>query len=184
MTIKKSKWLWLGLCFVFLMTGCDISPKNKVPNPVQTISTSLTGENIHSITLDSSEIDVIKAFGKPASVDVTEKPKAKYLNYVHTKNDGKLVFCIINNKVERYNFSDKRYRTSRGITIGNTVEDVKKAYGKNYVERTDTDGRVMLFVDKKHKESIEFILDKGKVKNILFQKGMNLEYLKPYGAAL
>jgi hypothetical protein len=42
----------------------------------------------------------------------------------------------------------------------------------------------MLFVDKKHKESIEFLLDKGKVISILFQKGTKLEFLKPYRAAM
>jgi hypothetical protein len=184
MTIKKNEWLWLCLCFVFMMAGCDLSPAHKVPNPVQTKSTSLTGEHVQSVTLDSSEQDVIKAFGKPESVDVTDKPKGKYLNYAPDKKEGKLVFFIVNNKVERYIFSDKRFKTLKGIKIGSTTDEVKKAYGENYVERTDTSGRIIMFVDKKHKESIEFTLDKGKVISILLQKGTKLEYQKPVGAAL
>ncbi|MED1205765.1 hypothetical protein [Heyndrickxia acidicola] len=184
MTILKNKWLWFYLCFVLVVAGCDVSPPNRVPNPVQTKSTSLTGEHIRTVTLDSSEKGVINVFGKPSSVDFTEKPKIKNLTYVQNRKSGKLIFSFVDSKMVRYMFSDQRFKTAKGISIGSTSAEVKKAYGKNYVERTDTSGRVIMYVDKIHKNSIEFIVDKGKVRSILFQKGTKLEFQKPVGAAL
>lgn len=168
--IKFALILTLFLFLFVLISGCD---KNKMTFYENTKSINLSDENIKSITINSDLSEVKKVFGKPKKIETINSPSSKYYIFDDNKEKGELEFKIIKNKVERYLISDNEFKTSNGIAIGDSKENVIKAYGKNYYERTDTGSNIIGYFDKKNKLNLEFAMDKNNKIN-----GMLLEIVK------
>lgn len=65
--------------------------------------------------------------------------------------------------------SNKSIKTSKGINLKSSVDDVIKAYGANYYKRMDDTGvSVIGYVDKKSKVTLEFFNYKNKVTMIRY----------------
>lgn len=65
--------------------------------------------------------------------------------------------------------SDSSIKTSKGINLESSVDDVIKAYGENYYKRKDDSGvPVIGYVDKKSKVTLEFFNYKNKVTMIRY----------------
>lgn len=77
---------------------------------------------------------------------------------IATNKNRQIIRIMINVK------SDNSIKTSKGIGLGNSVDDVIKAYGENYYKRMDDIGiPVIGYVDQKRKVTIEFFNYQNKV---------------------
>ncbi len=147
---------------LFLM-GCDPFTKNKSDFYNNTESINLSEENVNSITLNSTENDVIGAFGKPIEVKNGTNPKSKYLIY-----EG-IEFEMIEDKVNRYYFNNN-YQTARGITVGDTKESVIQAYGENFYERVESGLNTIGYFDKENMTNLEIGFKDNKTVILLIEK--------------
>jgi hypothetical protein len=117
--------LIFSLFMLLFLMGCESFGKSKMEFYNSTESSNLSEENVNSITLNPTENDVIGTFGKPAEVSDVTNPTSKYLIY-----DG-IEFGIIEDKVNRYYFNNN-YQTAKGITVGDTKENVPHNYPMRY----------------------------------------------------
>lgn len=164
----KSKMKFGTLIFsifmlLFLM-GCDPFSKSKTEFYNSTESINLSEENINSITLNSTENDVIGAFGKPIEVSHVTNPKSKYVTY-----EG-IEFRIIENKVTRYNFNNNNYQTAKGITVGDTKESVIQVYGENFYERSESGLDTIGYFDKENMMNLEIGFKENKTVIVIIEK--------------
>ncbi|MBU3178855.1 hypothetical protein KPL47_21325 [Clostridium estertheticum] len=87
-------------------------------------------------------------------------------------NDGLVIATNKNRQIIRIiidDESDKSIKTSKGITLKSSVDDVIKAYGTNYYKRMDDTGvSVIGYVDKKSKVTLEFFNYKNEVTMIRY----------------
>lgn len=149
----------LILCTVAL-SGCST---NKMDLYNKTQGIDLSKEKIDTISLGSKENEVKSKFGKPDSIKEDKGTNSTYLTY-KDKENGFLQFKIVKGIVEQYLLSGKEYKTEKDISKASTREDVIKAYGKHYYERTDSgvNGNVLGYFDKRNKTNIEFSSDENK----------------------
>ena len=147
---------------LFLM-GCDPFAKSKTEFYNNTESINLSEENVNSITLNSTENDVIGAFGKPIEVSDVTNPKSKYLTY-----EG-IEFGIIEDKVIRYYFNNN-YQTAKGITVGDTKENVIQAYGENFYERVESGLDKIGYFDKENMINLEIGFKENKTVVVIIEK--------------
>lgn len=117
-----------------------------------TVSTDLSQEKIGAVSIGSYESEVKDEFGKPDSTN--KDTDSTYLIY-----GEKLEFKIVNGVVERYLFTNNKYKTVKNIYKGSLKEEVIEAYGDNYYERTDTGAEVIGYFDKTNKLNIEFTIN-------------------------
>jgi|GEM_PF-1867473 len=87
-------------------------------------------------------------------------------------NDGLVIATNKNRQIIRIivdDESDKSIKTSKGITLKSSVDNVIKAYGTNYYKRMDDTGvSVIGYVDKKSKVTLEFFNYKNEVTMIRY----------------
>lgn len=148
---------------LFLM-GCDPFSKSKTEFYNNTESINLSGENVNSITLNSTENDVIGAFGKPIEVRNVTNPKSKYVSY------RGIEFGIIENKVIRYYFNNNNYKTAKEITVGDTKENVIQAYGENFYERSESGLDTIGYFDKENMMNLEIGFKENKTVIVIIEK--------------
>lgn len=160
--IKFGTLIFSLFMLLFLM-GCDPFAESKKEFYNSTESINLSEENVNSITLNSTENDVIGAFGKPVAVSKVTNPKSKYLTY-----DG-IEFGIIEDKVNRFYFNNK-YRTAKGITVGDTKEDVIQAYGENFYERVESGLDTIGYFDKENMINLEIGFKENKIALVIIEK--------------
>jgi hypothetical protein len=132
------------------LTGCGT--KNKMDFYKDTVSTDLSQEKIGAVSIGSDESEVKDEFGKPDSTN--KDTDSTYLIY-----GEKLEFKIVNGVVERYLFTNNKYKTVKIIYKGSSKEEVIEAYGDNYYERTDSGAEVIGYFDKTNKLNIEFTIN-------------------------
>ena len=150
----------MGLLFLM---GCDPLAESKKDFYTSTESINLSEENVNSIILNSTENDVIEAFGKPLSVSEVTKPKSKYLTY------NGIEFEMTEDKVNRFYFNTK-YRTAKGITVGDTKDDVIQAYGKNFYERVESGQDTIGYFDKDNRINLEIGFKENKIVLVIIEK--------------
>lgn len=150
------------LMLLFLM-GCDPFARSKTKFYNSTESINLSEEIVNSITINSTENEVIEAFGKPIEVSIVTNPKSKYLTY-----EG-IEFGMIEDKVFRYYFNNK-YQTAKGITMGDTKENVIQAYGDNFYERVESGLETIGYVDKDNMINLEFGFKENKAVVVIIER--------------
>ncbi len=86
------------------------------------------------IVLGMSETDIESIAGEPSKIDGSYKI---YDGVVVRYGDGKAVsFIVANGQFEGAALT--RYKSSRGVGVGTSAEDFKKAYGDSYTEGSET----------------------------------------------
>ena len=155
--------LIFSLFMLLFLMGCDPFAKSKTEFYNSAESINLSEENINSITLNSTENDVIGAFGKPVEVSDDTNPKSKYLTY------NGIEFGIIEDKVNRYYFNNN-YQTAKGITVGDTKENVIQAYGENFYERVESGLDTIGYFDKENMISLEIGFKENKIVLVIIEK--------------
>ncbi|WP_312857265.1 hypothetical protein [Neobacillus endophyticus] len=152
---------------ILFLVGCDPSSNDKMELYNSTKSIDLSDENIKSIFINSTQDKITDVFGKPNFIEWIKQPKSSY--YIFGENDKNydVDFRLFNGKVTRYFISSDKYATNKGISKGDSKDEVIKAYGKNYYERIDTGSNIIGYLDKVKKISIEFGLNNNKVNGII-----------------
>jgi len=90
------------------------------------------GKGFGNLVIGSSKVDdVIRSLGKPDSVEQTKAEYSK--NYIYSRLGFKINFHddTFNTVVTLPNFDGK---TSRGITLRSSLQDIEKVYGSPIVE--------------------------------------------------
>ncbi|SFJ31202.1 hypothetical protein SAMN04487936_101626 [Halobacillus dabanensis] len=152
-----------------ILIGCDPLAKETMDFYESTESIDLSDENIHSISINSSEGDVINTFGKPNEVEKIEDTKSKYLSY-----DG-VEFGVEDEEVIRFfirrtHESSTIYQTAKEIKIGDTKEKVMKEYGENYYERVESGLDTVGYFDKGNRINIEFGFNENEVIAVIIEQ--------------
>ncbi|RWZ60631.1 hypothetical protein EQV77_04875 [Halobacillus fulvus] len=165
----KISIVFTTIIMFFILMGCEPLAKDTMDFYESTESTDLSGENIHSISIHSSENDVINTFGEPTEVEEIENPKSKYLSY-----DG-VEFGFVEDKVvrifiRRTHENSKIYETAREIKIGDSEEQVIKEYGNNYYERVESGLDTLGYFDKDNRVNIEFGFNENKVVAVIMKR--------------
>lgn len=158
----KIKLGTLILMLLFLI-GCDPFSKSKTEFYHTTKSISLSAENVNAITLDSTEKEVTRTFGKPVEVEEVTKPKSKYLIY------NGIEFGVSEDKVFRY-YINKKYQTAKGITVGDHEEKVIQAYGENYYERIEGGLHTIGYFDNENMINLEFAFRENRIVGVIMEK--------------
>ncbi|MCA0983533.1 hypothetical protein LCL89_05630 [Halobacillus yeomjeoni] len=166
--LKKSTVISTIIMFLFLI-GCEPLAKDTMDFYKRTESVDLSGENINSISLNSTENDVINTFGKPTEIEEIEDPKSKYLSY-----DG-VEFGFVEDKVirlfiRRTHENSKIFETAKEIKTGDKKEQVIKEYGENYYERVESGLDTLGYFDKENMINIEFGFNESKVIAVIIKK--------------
>lgn len=125
-----------------------------------TSSTNLGKENVDGVSLndDFYSEKISEKYGK-----ITEQSRdVENYDYFELTNG---IEVAVNKKGEitRFIVTDSNLETAKGIKIGNTKNDILKAYKENYYFRTEQGADIIGYVDKKRKISIEFWLFDDKV---------------------
>jgi hypothetical protein len=107
----------------------------------------LEGKGFRNLVIGSSKVDdVIRSLGKPDSVEQTKAEYSK--NYIYSRLGFKINFHddIFNTFATLPNFDGK---TSRGITLRSSLEDIEKVYGSPIVEpgRTKDNAKTWVYDD-------------------------------------
>lgn len=122
-------------------------------------STNLIGENINGVYImekyDENKIE--KAFGELFS----KNEDKDYCNYIYPTVSLKV--DKDNNIIGIYSIgADTSLKTVKEITKGNTIKDVEKAYGSNFLKKKyrdfmgSGDGYTITYVDKNNRIQISF----------------------------
>lgn len=80
-------------------------------------------------------------------------------------NSGQIIIIVVNTK------TNNNIKTSKGIGLGSSIDDVITAYGTNYYNRTEEQmpwPPVIGYVDHKRKVTIEFWNVENKVVEIRY----------------
>ncbi|QVY63457.1 hypothetical protein [Cytobacillus gottheilii] len=159
----------LTLIMILILIGCEPLAKETMDFYENTGSIDLSSEDINSISINSSEKDVINNFGKPNEVEEIDNPKSKYLSY-----DG-VEFGFVDDKVirlfiKRTHENSKIYETYKEIKIGDKKEKVMKEYGDQYYERVESGIDTVGYFDKDNRINIEFGINEDKVIAVIIQQ--------------
>ncbi|CAH2716919.1 hypothetical protein BACCIP111895_04107 [Neobacillus rhizosphaerae] len=147
--------VFAGTVFWFLMQSFPRSFHQKY-----TDSTDLHTENINGFYLfDNINMDnFISIYGK----QMHKSADNDLYNYYEVQ-DGLEIATTTNGGILRFSVEKSSIPTSKGINVGESITEVKKACGENYYKRTEQGLDIMGFVDKKCHQSIEFWYDQKKV---------------------
>ncbi|RAS74455.1 hypothetical protein [Priestia endophytica] len=164
----KSKWTFpiLSLLLIIVLSGCGTVNKMEFYN--DTKSTDLS-EEVSEISLETTEDKVKKILGQPSFTEKSNDGKVTNLIYGQKKENPKIELQVSDGKVNRYFFLSEEYSSTKGITKGDSEEDVIKKYGENYYHRDETGLKIIGYFDKKKKCNIEFSLN-DTVEGILVTK--------------
>lgn len=150
----------IGLFSLILLVSCG--SVNKM-NFYEQISSTELDEEVNTIKIGSSELEVKEAFGEPDST--VEIENGRQLIYGDSINSN-IEFQIEKDIVQRYFFSDEQYNINKNVAIGSTRQDVITEYGENYYTRDDSGAKVLGYFDKDKGINIEFSLELDKAKII------------------
>lgn len=160
--MKKVVWfIMLGIFILAAGFEMNVNDQEKLYENLK--STDLSGENINSVSLSSKEETVFEHFGEPKKIHEISSPKTEYIIY----ND--IEFGLKNNKVFRYFFTGN-HRTSKGIGMGDSSNQVIETYGEDYYVRTDTGADIIGYIDKQHGVSIEFSFHEYELTGVILKK--------------
>lgn len=133
-----------------------------------TKTTNLNEENIGGLKLYES-IDS-KEFVKKYGTNLIKLPNNLFDYY--NLRDGLVIATNKNREIIRLvvdNESNTSIKTSMGISLKSSVDDVIKAYGKNYYKRMDDTGvPVIGYVDQRTKITLEFFYYQKQVVEIRY----------------
>ena len=118
-------------------------------------STNLKNENINGLHLfdNVNEIKFVKLYGeqtfKSQDNDLYNYYKIQDGVEIATNDKGDILRFIIETEVP----------TAKGIKAGDSIDKAKTLYGKKYYKRVEQGVEIIGYVDKKHRQSLEFWYD-------------------------
>jgi len=145
-----------------------------------TKTSDLSGENINGVQLYDyiDNEDFIKKYGinlKRLDNDLFDYYKLNNDLVIATNKNRQIIrittdFSEANIRITTvYNQGNTALKTSKGINLQNSINDIIKAYGENYYMRIDdSKGMVLGYVDKKNKATLEFFYSQNKVTQIQY----------------
>jgi len=156
--------LFLISCIIFM----DYLYFQRSSSFIFTKTTNLSQENIGGLQLYQS-IDS-EEFVKKYGTNSKRKDNALFDYYnlsdnlvIATNKDRQIIRIIKDNE------SDRDIKTSKGIGLESSVEEVIEAYGKNYYKRVSDFGiPVIGYIDKAKNITIEFFYYEDKVEEIRY----------------
>ncbi|MGG1220763.1 CAP-associated domain-containing protein [Priestia endophytica] len=153
----KGKFILLILSslLVAFLFGCGTVDKMEFYG--DTKSTELP-EEVNGIYLGTTEDKVEEVLGKPDFIEKSEDKTFNNLIYGRDKENPEIELQVSDGKVNRYFFFSDKYSSIKGITKGDSKEDILKKYGEKYYQRDETGLKIMGYFDKKSKVNIEFSL--------------------------
>lgn len=168
----RTKKIFKILTIMFLLISCVICGaylySQRSSSFIFTKTTVLTEENIGGLRLyeklDSKEF--IARYG--TNLQKTDNALFDYYKLsdgleIATNKDRQIIRIIKNTD------SDNNIKTSKGITLESSVDEIIEAYGENYYKRSSDFGvPVIGYVDKKENITIEFFYYQNKVTHIRF----------------
>ncbi|MGR3764224.1 hypothetical protein [Rossellomorea sp. NS-SX7] len=160
--MKKIVWIIMFGMFI-LAAGFEMNVNDQEKLYENIKSTDLSKENINSVSLSSKEEIVFMHFGETKKIHEIPSPKTEYFIY----ND--IEFGLKNNNVFRYFFTGN-HRTSKGIGMGDSSNQVIETYGADYYVRTDTGADIIGYIDKQHGINIEFSFHEYKLTGVILKK--------------
>jgi hypothetical protein len=154
----KSKLILLILSslLITVLSGCGTV--NKMAFYDDTKSTDLS-EEVSGISLETTEDRVKEILGQPGFTEKSNDGKFTNLIYGQNKENPKIELQVSDGKINRYFFLSEEYSSTKGVTKGDSKEDIIKKYGENYYQREETGLKIIGFFDKKKKCNIEFSLN-------------------------
>jgi len=120
-----------------------------------TNTTNLGKEDIDGLSLNNDFYSgkISEKYGKELekSRDVENYDYFELTNGIEVAVDKK-------GKITRFIITERGLETAKGIKIGDTKEDIIKAYGDNYYFRVEQGANIIGYVDKERERSLEFWL--------------------------
>lgn len=160
MTAKK---ILISLsCFltIIVLFGCKELTKDSYDfyNDIKT--TDLSNERINSITIGSTEKEILEEFGTPQKVDQNDD---KFKNIFY-ENEG-LYLLFENDKLIEYRINIEKFKTDKEIKVGDKKQIVIDKYGENYYIKKDENSTEIAigYFDKNNNLHLEFGLEKDVV---------------------
>ncbi|RUL54052.1 MULTISPECIES: hypothetical protein [Lysinibacillus] len=157
-----NRTLYLRITILTVMVLICISVTYLIaPNFVLSVFTpdiNLDDENINGIHLNQN----INELNTNAISQDKNNPSINYLSGIRLIKDenGNI------NNIAITHESNKTVKTSRGITVGDSIESVKISYGENYYNRTEQGVEIMVYVH--NNKFIEFWHWNNEVQEIRF----------------
>ncbi|AOH56774.1 hypothetical protein ABE28_020590 [Peribacillus muralis] len=147
---------------IMIFIGCTIYE-------YQTKTTDLSNENINHIYLLDSLEKYRKGHSFSISKDVSH-PGYEIYNIDENINKRITVDKTKNRTIHRIEAFDSSSKTSRNVSIGTSVTDLIRIYGKNYRERSsDQTDKLIEYVDRDQDILLSFFIYEDQV------EGINLE---------
>jgi len=165
--LKNKKVLWL----VIIMVIAIIFVAGFKFYEYKIKTTDLSKENIDNIYL----LDNMESYQKNHTFSINKDiSHPGYKIYDIDKNDKKRITVKYKSKnnsiIYRIESFDPKSKTTKNVSIGTSVKDLIKAYGRNYIERSsDQADKLIEYVDNDKNILISFFIYKDKV------DGINLE---------
>src|SRR4051794_3398045 len=149
--------------FVIVASTIFFFLKQSFPRSIHhtyTKSTDLHSENINGFYLfDSIHMDqFISVYGKQ-----TNKSRNHNQYNYYKIQEGLEIATKANGGILRFIVETRAIPTSKGIKVGDAITKVKKKYGGNYYKRSEQGLNIIVYVDKKNHQSIEFWHDQKRV---------------------
>ena len=169
----KVKKIFKIIIIILLLISCIIFLANQYlqrsSSFIFTKTTNLAYENINGLKLydDIDTKEFIKKYGTNLMrIDNT------LFDYYNLSN-GLEIATNKNRQIIRidtgFNQVNTTLKTSKGINLESTTDDIIKAYGENYYKRMDDSGiPVIGYIDQKRKITLEFFNYQNKVKKIRY----------------
>ncbi len=152
----KGILLFLLSLLLTILTGCGTMDKMEFYD--DTKSTKLS-EKVNGISLGITENEVREKLGKPDFIEKSEDKTFSNLIYGQDKEKPEIELQVSDGKVHRYFLVSDKYSSLKGITKGDSKENIITKYGENYYQRDETGLKVIGYFDKENKVNIEFSLD-------------------------
>lgn len=139
-----------------------------------TVSTNLSNESFGQVRLYDNihNPSFIKLYGTPLSREDNDlydyyhwESGLETASIINGKNKGDIVRLIISEAEESIK-TKTSLKTSKGIVIGSTKQDVIDSYGLSYYKRREQGVDIVGYVDQKLGTTIEFWFGDGKVELI------------------
>lgn len=131
----------------------------------------LFDESYNGLAIDDLKEKIITKFGKPdKTTNLRVNQVVKFYEQKEVK-ETELIYktfsvLLCNNKVQEINIFDKTYKTKQAISIGDSIENVLKIYGKNQIENVDKEKIIIYFHKTKQLGLVFKIDDSNNVKSI------------------
>lgn len=137
---KKKKLILLIICSAAIFTTVIvITPSNFILSMV-TPDVTLKNENFGGIDLHKN----INKLNVDANKEDSNNPNIHYLlNGIRiiTNENSTIKYIAINH------YTDKSVKTSRGISVGDSLDKVKQFYGENYYNRREQGAEIIVYTD-------------------------------------